>query len=76
MVKTASTMVELCTPAPGFSLPATDGSTVSLSDLEGSPVLVMFICNHCPFVLHLREHLAETSKGYHCLLYTSPSPRD
>ena len=64
MVKTASTMVELGTPAPGFSLPATDGSTVSLSDLEGSPVLVMFICNHCPFVLHLREHLAETSKGY------------
>ncbi len=57
-------MVELGTPAPGFSLPSTDGSTLSLSDLEGSPVLVMFICNHCPFVIHLREHLAESSKGY------------
>ena len=64
MVKTASTMVELGTPAPDFSLPATDGSTVSLSDLEGSPVLMMFICNHCPFVLHLREHLAAASRGY------------
>ena len=64
MVLTPSTMVELGTPAPGFSLPSTGGGAVSLSDFEGDPVLVMFICNHCPFVLHLREHLADACRDY------------
>ncbi|NNJ25742.1 thioredoxin family protein [Alienimonas chondri] len=65
MVRTASTMLELGTPAPTFSLPAAgDGGTVSLSDYEGKPLLVMFISNHCPFVKHLRSALAEFGEEY------------
>ena len=65
MVKTASTMLDLGTPVPAFSLPAAgDGGTVSLSDYSGKPLLVMFICNHCPFVKHLRSALAEFGEEY------------
>ena len=65
MVKTASTMLPLGTNAPGFSLPNIDGSTVSLSDLAGSKgLLVVFMCNHCPFVKHLRTQLAEFATEY------------
>jgi peroxiredoxin len=59
MARTPSTMLELGTPAPDFALPDTDGATVRLSDFQGSPaLLVAFICNHCPYVIHLREALA------------------
>ncbi|WP_410001977.1 thioredoxin family protein [Rubinisphaera sp. JC750] len=65
MVMTASTMLPLGSAAPDFSLPNVDGNTLSLSDLPADkPMLVMFICNHCPFVLHLREALAEFSSEY------------
>jgi peroxiredoxin len=66
MVKTASTMLPLGTKAPDFSLPnVTDGTTVSLSDFDKRPaLLVMFICNHCPFVLHLRDELAKFATQY------------
>lgn len=64
MVRTASTMLPLGSSAPGFSLPNVDGRTVSLSDFSGRPLLVMFLCNHCPFVLHLKQALAEFSKEY------------
>jgi len=65
MVKTASTMLPLGSQAPSFSLPNVDGSTVSLSDFEGKPgLLVMFICNHCPFVIHLRDELAKFAREY------------
>lgn len=65
MVKTASTMLELGTQAPDFSLPGVDGKTVSLSDFEDrAGLLVIFMCNHCPFVIHLREALAEFGKEY------------
>lgn len=60
MVKTASTMLPLGTKAPGFSLSNVDGKTVKLTDFAGSRgLVVMFICNHCPFVKHLRSALAE-----------------
>ncbi len=59
MVKTASTMMPLGTKAPDFSLLNVDGHTVSLSDFEGVPaLLVIFMCNHCPFVKHLADALA------------------
>lgn len=59
MVKTASTMLPLGTAAPAFSLPNVDGKTVSLSDLKAEKgLLVIFMCNHCPFVKHLRSALA------------------
>ncbi|MFP4173047.1 MAG: thioredoxin family protein [Candidatus Hydrogenedentota bacterium] len=65
MVETASTMMPLGTEAPPFSLPDTEGKTVSLSDYEGSKgYLVMFICNHCPYVKHVRGELARLGKEY------------
>ena len=65
MVKTASTMLTLGTKALDFSLPNIDGSTVALSGLSDKPaLLVMFMCNHCPFVKHLASALAEFGKEY------------
>jgi peroxiredoxin len=65
MVMTASTMLPLGTQAPDFSLPNVDGQTVSLADLQGKPALVvMFICNHCPFVKHLADALAMFGHEY------------
>jgi peroxiredoxin len=64
MAKTPSTMMPLGTPAPDFSLPDTGGKTVSLSDFRGKPVLVMFICNHCPYVLHIAAQLAQLGRDY------------
>lgn len=65
MVKTASTMLSLGTQAPDFSLPNVDGSTVSLADFKDAPALVViFMCNHCPFVKHLAAELAEFGREY------------
>jgi peroxiredoxin len=59
-------MVELGTSAPAFALPDTEGRTVRLGDFAGKPLLVMFICNHCPYVKHLAKDLAEaTAKFMH-----------
>ena len=61
-----STMLALGTPAPDFALPDTvSGTTVSLADLAGEQaLLVMFICNHCPYVQHVREGLAALGDDY------------
>lgn len=65
MVKTASTMLPLGTRAPDFSLINVDGKTVSLPDFRGKKgLLVIFMCNHCPFVLHLRSALAKFAAEY------------
>ncbi|QDT65090.1 thioredoxin family protein [Calycomorphotria hydatis] len=64
MVKTASTMLPIGTEAPDFELTNVDGNTVSLSDFAGKPLLVIFMCNHCPFVIHLRSALADFTKEY------------
>jgi peroxiredoxin len=65
MVKTASTMLPLGAAAPDFSLPNIDGTTVSLSDYQDAPaLLVMFICNHCPFVKHVAAELARLGRDY------------
>lgn len=65
MARTSSTMLELGTSAPAFSLPEVDGGTVSLEDFAGAPaLLVMFICNHCPFVKHVRGELARIGREY------------
>ena len=65
MARTESTMnLEPGTDAPAFSLPDTDGHTVSLSDFAGKPLLVAFICNHCPFVKHIAEGFADLVKAY------------
>ena len=66
MVKTASTMLPLGTEAPEFSLPnAVDGGTVTLDDFaDARGLLVIFMCNHCPFVKHLRSGLATFAREY------------
>ncbi len=65
MARTASTMLPLGTPAPAFRLPDTDGETVALGDFADAPaLLVMFICNHCPFVQHVRDELARLGRDY------------
>lgn len=66
MARTASTMLELGTAAPSFSLPEpATGRRVSLSDFhEARALVVAFICNHCPYVKHLRADLARFAKEY------------
>ncbi len=52
-------MLALGTPAPDFNLPDPDGRHYSLADFaEADALVVMFICNHCPFVKSMREELA------------------
>ncbi|MDE0807076.1 MAG: thioredoxin family protein [Longimicrobiales bacterium] len=65
MVETRSTMAPIGMNAPNFSLPNTEGNLVSLRDLEGAPaLLIMFLCNHCPFVKHLQMELADLIGEY------------
>ncbi len=65
MAATPSTMIALGTTAPDFSLPDTEGRTVSLSDFgDAEALLVIFMCNHCPFVLHIRAGLARLARDY------------
>lgn len=65
MVMTASTMLALGTAAPDFSLPDIDGKTVSVTDFKEAPaLLVIFMCNHCPFVKYVLSGLVELIKEY------------
>ena len=65
MARTPSTMLELGTEAPDFALlnPA-NGQVVARQDFAGKPLLVAFICNHCPYVILIREVFAQLSKEY------------
>ena len=66
MSQTPSTMLELGTKAPDFSLPdVTTGETVSPSDYENSrALLIIFMCNHCPYVKNIKEGLVEFANDY------------
>ena len=65
MVKTASTMKKLGTPAPDFKLTSVDGRLVGLDDFRDSPaLLVIFMCNHCPFVKHVADGIAQLARDY------------
>jgi peroxiredoxin len=65
MVATQSTMLPLGTKAPDFRLPETNGKTVSLADFKSAPaLLVVFLCNHCPYVKHIRAGLAQLARDY------------
>lgn len=66
MVKTASTMLALDTAAPKFELPdVVSGKTISLADFADSKaLLLMFICQHCPFVKHVQSELARIGQDY------------
>ncbi len=56
-------MLELGTRAPQFTLPDPDGGVHELNRGAGAYV-VMFICNHCPFVVHVRDELARIGRDY------------
>ncbi|SRR5579862_72151 len=62
----SSSMLPLGTKAPSFRLPdVVSGRTVSLEDFaDGKALLVMFICRHCPYVVHVRAELARLGKDY------------
>src|SRR5471030_1456349 len=65
MALTPSTMLPLGTTAPDFELPDTNGEIVSLADLNGaSALLVVFMCNHCPYVIHIRAGLSQLARDY------------
>lgn len=65
MVAVNSTMLELGTSAPNFDLPKAGGGRVKLTDSKGAKgTLVMFICNHCPFVKHVRNELIKLGNDY------------
>jgi peroxiredoxin len=58
-------MLALGTAAPDFKLPDTSGKAVGLADFQGRPaLLVVFMCNHCPYVKHLRAGLAQLARDY------------
>ena len=66
MAMTTSTMLNLGTPAPAFQLPdVVSGQTISLETFSGKKaLLVMFICQHCPFVKHIQGELAKLGHDY------------
>ena len=65
MVAVNSTMLPLGTKAPDFQLPDTTGKSVALGELQSaSALLVVFMCNHCPYVKHVRTGLAQLGRDY------------
>jgi len=66
MARTPSVMVSLGTKAPGFTLPDTiSGKQVSFFDVKGKKgTVIMFICNHCPFVKHVNQELVKLANEY------------
>lgn len=64
MSLTPSTMIPLGTTAPDFALHDPDGVPVSRDNYTDHPLLVMFICNHCPYVKHVAPELARIGRDY------------
>lgn len=65
MVRTPSTMLPLGTEAPDFRLMNVDGHEVNRDDFADAPaLLVIFMCNHCPFVIHVADELASLTREY------------
>jgi len=64
MALTESTMLPLGAAAPDFSLTDPSGQLVSKSDFHDNPMLVMFICNHCPYVKHVAPELTRLGRDY------------
>lgn len=65
MARTLSKMMALGTKAPDFKLKDTEGRVIDFgNELQAKGYLVMFICNHCPFVVHIAPHLAKATAEY------------
>jgi len=62
---TESTDTPIGSDAPFFSLPEPlTNNIVSLNDFEGSPLLVVFMCNHCPYVVHIVDGLVDAARDF------------
>ncbi len=65
MVLLKSTEIPLGTPAPDFNLPSVEGKKVALSDFASAKaLLVMFICNHCPYVVAVEDRILQLQRDY------------
>ncbi|HLO55937.1 MAG TPA: thioredoxin family protein [Saprospiraceae bacterium] len=66
MALTESTMLQLGTKAPAFSIPDTvSGNEISFQDIKGTNgTVVMFLCNHCPYVIHVNQELIKIANDY------------
>ncbi|APY09973.1 thioredoxin family protein [Seonamhaeicola sp. S2-3] len=66
MARTPSNMLPLGTSAPNFSLPDTiSNATIGLNDVKGEKgTVIMFICNHCPFVIHVNSEIVAIANAY------------
>lgn len=64
MALTESTMIELGNAAPDFALPGTDDQHYSLASFDQPVLVVLFICNHCPYVIHIAPALAQLAVKY------------
>lgn len=66
MAQTASNMLALGTKAPSFNLPDTNANNFkTFNDVEGTlGTVVMFICNHCPYVLHVLDEIVRVANDY------------
>lgn len=59
-----STMLPLGTPRPEFTLADVDGAHYSSTDFDGEPLLVAFVSNHCPFVVHIEKMFGEVAASH------------
>ncbi|MGB0866633.1 MAG: thioredoxin family protein [Granulosicoccaceae bacterium] len=65
MARTPSTMLPLGTALPAFNLPEPrTGSAISSDDFAGHPLVVGFVCNHCPFVVHIWDQFVAFAAEY------------
>ena len=82
MVRTETPVCDFDTPAPDFELPGVDGRRWTLRDCAGpNGLLVMFICNHCPYVQAIRERLVRDTRdlrelGVHSVAIMSNDPAE
>lgn len=82
MVSTLTPVCDFGAPAPDFSLQGVDGKTWTLRDCAGpNGLLVMFICNHCPYVKAINTKLVRDAEdlktlGIHCVAIMSNDPAD
>ena len=87
MALTKTPICDFGKKAENFQLKSTDNKIISLNDIKGEKgTLIMFICNHCPYVKAVIKDIVEDTNNLNncgiksvaisCLLYTSPSPRD
>ncbi len=71
-----STMVALGSPLPAFTLPDLSGSVVASESFAGRPLLVAFMCNHCPYVQHVEHRFAEVVRSHEGLAVVAVCSND